>query len=217
MMTVALTGNVAAGKSSVARVWKENGVPVVSADDLAREAVAPGTPGLDRVVQAFGRDVLAPDGSLDRPAMRRRVFSDPAARRRLEEIVHPQVRALRDVWLDRCRRRGESLAVVEIPLLFETGSQRDFHRTVLVDAPEDVRLDRLVRLRGLPAEEARRIMAAQMDPREKRAMADFVLDNDGTLEDVRRAALALLEVLRAEAPAGQGPGNGHGGSGKGNA
>ncbi|NJD18451.1 MAG: dephospho-CoA kinase [Gemmatimonadetes bacterium] len=199
MISVALTGNVAAGKSAVAAVWSELGVPVVSADELARRAVEPGTGGLARVLEAFGDGVRAADGSLDRAGLRARVCSDEAARRRREEILHPEIWALRSAWLQERRSEGAPVAVAEIPLLFETGREGDFDVTVLVDAPAEVRLRRLVEQRGLPAEEARRIMAAQMDPALKRARAQHVLDNAGTPVELERAAVALLTRLRERA------------------
>jgi len=202
VISVALTGNAAAGKSLVAAVWAAAGVPVVIADDLAREAAAPGTPGLAEIREAFGEGVLAADGSLDRPALRARVFSDETARRRLEEILHPRIWALRAAWAEARRAEGAPLVVAEIPLLFETGREGDFDVTVLVDAPEPVRLRRLVETRSLSEPEARRIMAAQMPAEEKRARADHVLDNAGTAEELEQAASDLLAALRARAGAG---------------
>lgn len=197
MITVGLTGNAASGKSTVARIWREAGVPVVGADDLARQAVEPGTPGLARIRESFGDGVLAADGSLDRARMADRVFGDDAARARLEAIVHPVVWELRDRWTAARRAEGHRLVVAEIPLLFETGREGDFDQVVLVDAPEAVRLDRLVRLRGLPEGRARGLMAAQMDTADKRARAHHVLDNDGDLDALEAKAAALLEELRA--------------------
>lgn len=202
MIRVALTGNVASGKSVVARLWASRGIPVVSADVLAREAVAPGSAGLAEVVAAFGEDVLAADGTLDRSALRARAFQDDASRRRLEGILHPRIAALREAWMALRRSEGATLVVAEIPLLFETGGERDFDVTVLVDAPDDVRLRRMVAHRAMPEEEARRIMAAQMDPESKRGRVDHVLANDGSLEALERAALDILDTLRARA--GQG-------------
>jgi dephospho-CoA kinase len=199
VISVALTGNVAAGKSAVASAWAELGVPVVSADDLARRAVEPGTSGLARVLEAFGDGVRSAEGTLDRSALRARVFVDDAARRRLEEILHPEIWALRAAWLEKRRSEGVPLAVAEIPLLFETGREGDFDVTVLVDAPPDVRLRRLVEQRGLSDEEARRIMAAQMDPALKRARAHHVLENAGTPDELERSAVALLSRLRQRA------------------
>jgi dephospho-CoA kinase len=197
--TVALTGNAASGKSTVSRIWRAAGVPVVSADDLAREAVAPGTPGLARVVEAFGPEVLASDGTLDRERMAARVFGDDEARARLEGIVHPVVWQLRDRWMAERRDEGHAVAVAEIPLLFETGRERDFDAVVFVDAPEEARLDRLVRLRGLSEERARAVMAAQGAPEGKRARADHVLANDGDLDQLHERALGLLDRVRAAA------------------
>lgn len=197
--SVALTGNVAAGKSSVAERWAAAGVPVVSADELAREAVRPGSPGLARIVEVFGDGVLAADGSLDRARLRERVFADDAARTRLEEIVHPAVWELRSRWMAERKAEGATLVVSEIPLLYETGRESDFDAVVFVDAPEDVRLRRMVEGRGQDAEEARRMMAAQMDPEVKRERADHVLSNDGSLDELQRAADRLLETLRTAA------------------
>jgi dephospho-CoA kinase len=202
VLGVALTGNVAAGKSLVASRWAAQGVPVVSADELAREVVRPGTPGLAAVREQFGDGVIAPDGTLDRAALRARVFADEEARERLEAIVHPGVRALRAQWLERQRAAGASLVVSEIPLLFETGTETDFDVTVLVWAPDETRLARIVRHRGLDEAEARRMMAAQMDQDEKRARADVVIENDGTEEELAVAADRVLADLRARAEGG---------------
>lgn len=199
MKSVALTGNAAAGKSAVATAWAAAGVPVVSADDLARQAVAPGSPGLAEVRAAFGNAVMAGDGTLDRGALRRQVFGDAEARRRLEGILHPRIQALRTAWMEQRRDEGHGLVVAEIPLLFETGLQGAFDAVVLVDAPDAVRLRRLVEQRGLSEEEARAVMAAQMDPAEKRGRAHHVLVNEGSREALEAAAAALLQELRGGA------------------
>lgn len=199
MLSVGLTGNVAAGKSTVAELWRAAGVPVVSADALARDVVAPGSAGLAAVVKALGTEVLAPDGSMNREAVRRRVFRDPEARSTLEALLHPRIAALRADWLRARTEEGHALAVAEVPLLFEAGLADAFDVTVLVDAPESVRLRRLVELRGLDPGEARRIMAAQMDPGAKRAQADFVVDNDATLDALAARADEVLEALRNRA------------------
>ena len=199
MLSVALTGNVASGKSAVARLWADEGVPVISADELARAVVEPGTEGLSEAVDAFGPEALAPDGSLDRSRLAEVVFRDADARRRLEAILHPRIRALRQAWILEQRERGETLAVAEIPLLFETGYHNEFDETVVVHASEEVRLDRLVRLRGLDRDGALRIMNSQMDAGAKLEMADHVLDNEGTLDHLRDGAMELLTHLRARA------------------
>ena len=200
MIRVALTGNVASGKSAVAGFWSARGIPVVSADALARQVVAPGTPGLEDVRRAFGDTVVAADGTLDRASLRDRVFSDDEARKLLEELLHPRIRAQRDAWLAQREAEGARVVVAEIPLLFETGTESDFDVTVLVDAPEELRLRRMTGLRGLSEEESRRIMAAQMDAGEKRRKAHHVVDNEGTLEELERQANEVMDrILVGEA------------------
>jgi len=184
---VGLTGNVASGKSSVARVWTEQGASVIDADILARRAVEPGTPGLARVRDTFGDGVMDGD-SLDRGALRRIVFSDAAARAKLEAIVHPEVARLRSAEEARLEERGEGVVVHDIPLLFEVGLADEFDMIVLVDASRELRTARLVRDRGLKAEEARAIVSAQMPSSAKRGRADLIIENDGTLEELRAEA-----------------------------
>lgn len=197
MLSVAVTGNIASGKSSLLRAWARADVPVLSADDLAREVVEPGTEGLREVARVFGRSVLGPDGRLDRGRLRDRVFRDADSRRKLESILHPRIRDLREGWLREQRRRGRELVAAEIPLLFETGYARGVDVTIVVHAPPAERLGRLVRVRGLDAEEAARIMSTQADARDTRAMADHVIANDGTPAELEQRALELLARLRA--------------------
>lgn len=199
MLTVGLTGSVAAGKSLVAERWTSAGVPVVSADVLAREVVEPGSPGLEEVRDAFGDGVIAADGTLDRAALRRVVFDDEEARTRLESILHPRILARRNAWLSEMRAAGEPLVVAEIPLLFETGLDADVDVTVVVTAPDDLRLRRIVERRAIGEEEARRMMASQMDQEEKRARADVVIENGGSIAAVEARADAVLAGLRERA------------------
>jgi len=199
VLTVALTGNVASGKSTVASLWRAAGVPVISADELAREVTAPDSVGLAEVRHAFGDEFIEPDGSLDRRALGRLVFRDPSARARLEALLHPLIEDRRRSWMDDRRREGAPLAVAEIPLLFEVGLDEAHDVSVLVTAPEDQRLERMVRARGLAGDEARRIMDAQMDPALKVERADYVIENDGTLHDLEARALELLQELRHRA------------------
>ncbi len=197
MISVGLTGNVASGKSAVADVWRKAGLPVVSADALARDVVVQGTTGLAAVVEAFGSEVLAPDGSLDRDVLRDVVFQDKAAKERLEGILHPRIWTLRDQWMRRQYEKRVDLVVSEVPLLFEADLEADFHVTVFVDAPDEVRLHRLTHLRGMSQGDARRVMAAQLPSGEKRGRADHVLVNAGTLEDLAERAHVLLDEIRA--------------------
>ena len=197
MLVVGLTGNVAAGKSAVAELWRDAGVPVLSADALAREVVGPGTEALARIADLFGRRVVGEDGGLDRAALRRIVFRDARARRRLEAIVHPGVRRLRDEWTRRQREAGAELVVWEVPLLFETGMQNEVDVVVVVDAPVEVRRRRIVETRGLGEEEAEAVMAAQLSAEEKRRRADHVVDNAGTRGELAGRAAEVLRALEA--------------------
>jgi dephospho-CoA kinase len=200
MISVGLTGSVASGKSVVADVWREAGLPVVSADALARDVVAPGTTGLAAVVEAFGVEVLAPDGSLDRDALRGVVFRDQSARERLESILHPRIWTLRDQWMRAQHEKQADLVVSEVPLLFEADLASDFHLTVFVDAPDEVRLHRLTHIRGMSEDDARRVMAAQLPSEDKRHRSDRVLVNAGTLEDLAERANLLLGEIRSGLP-----------------
>ena len=198
MRIVGLTGNVAAGKSAVAELWRRAGVPVVSADQLARAAVEPGTQALARIEELFGPDVIQGDGSLDRAAVRRIVFRDEGALRHLEGIVHPEVRRLRDEWTEGRRAAGAEVVAWEIPLLFETGIEDKVDVVVVVDAPVPVRLRRIIETRGLTEEEAEAIMEAQMPAAEKRRRADIVVDNAGTRDALAgRAAEVLNQIVQA--------------------
>lgn len=199
MLKVGLTGNIAAGKSTVARIWRSLDATVVDADALARQAVEPGTPALARIVEEWGDEVVEAGGGLDRAALRAIVFADPGARERLEAIVHPAVAELRDEAYKAAAERGERLVVADIPLLFEAGLVDDFDAVVLVDAPEEVRLARLVGDRGMDPEEARRMIAAQMPSELKRARADFVIANTGTLMELERRSREVWTELQRRA------------------
>lgn len=191
MLKVGLTGNIASGKSTVARVWEGLGATVIDADRLARAAVEPGTPALAAIVEEWGDGILDSEGRLDRAALRDVVFRDPAARRRLEEIVHPAVAELREREHVAAVDRGERIVVSDIPLLFEVGLEGEFDVVVLVDAPEAERERRLVEDRGLSPEDARRMIDAQMPAAEKRALANEVLENTGTIPELERKAADL--------------------------
>ncbi|MFW5947593.1 MAG: dephospho-CoA kinase [Gemmatimonadota bacterium] len=210
MLRVGLTGNVASGKSSVVRAWLDEGAHVIDADRLARDAVAPGSSGLRQVRDAFGDEVMDGD-TLDRAALRRRVFDDDEVRRRLEAIVHPEVARLRAAAEARLREAGADLVVHDIPLLFEVGLEHEFDVIVLVDAPADVREERLVRYRGLARDEARAMIDAQMPAAPKRDRADIVIENDGTMAELRERAARVWRELRSRAD-GTGPGDAPGGT-----
>jgi dephospho-CoA kinase len=204
MFRIGLTGNIASGKSAVARVWARRGAPVIDADVLAREAVAPGSPGLEKVRRLFGDAAVTEDG-LDRTAVRRMVFADPSARERLEAVIHPEVGRLRAEEEARLQAMGATVVVHDIPLLFEVGLAREFDLVVVVDAPEPVRVGRLARDRGLSSDEIQGLMAAQMPAAEKRARADVVIDNAGSLAELEvEAGRVWDEVIRPAARADDG-------------
>ena len=180
---VGLTGGIASGKSTVSAMLVELGAVLVDADVLAREAVARGTAGLDEVVSAFGADVLTADGDLDRPALGARVFADEAARRVLEAIVHPRVHA-RSAELE-AAAPDDAVVVHDVPLLAEGRGAGGFDAVLVVDVPREVQVERLVRDRGMSAEDAAARIDAQASREDRLAIATHVIDNTGTLEHLR--------------------------------
>ena len=202
MLRVGLTGGIGSGKSEVSRRLAARGAIVVDADLLAREVVAAGSDGFAEVVAAFGPDVVGADGELDRAALGRQVFGDRAARHRLEQIVHPRVR-LRAAEIEAEIEAGmqpavgaDMVVVHDVPLLVETGQQGDFDVVVVVDASDEVRLDRLVPGRGMDPDEARGRIASQAGRAERLAAADLVVGNGGDIVDLDAAVDALwLDLL----------------------
>jgi len=182
VILVGLTGNIASGKSTVARLLAAHGATIIDADALARRAVEPGSPALRAIVARWGNALLLDNGTLDRAALRRIVFANPAELEALNAIVHPEVRRLRDEDVAAARARDDRLVVCDIPLLYEQDKEREFARVILVHAPEDVRLERLMRDRGLSRDDAMLMIVAQMPAELKRARADLVVENASTLE-----------------------------------
>ncbi len=182
-MQIGVTGGIGSGKSSAARRFGELGALVIDADLVAREVVEPGTDGLAAVVAEFGPRVLDAGGRLDRPALARIVFADEAARGRLNAVLHPRIRAR---VAERIAAAPPGIVVVQdVPLLAETGQAPSYDLVVVVETPAELRIQRLVRDRGMPAEEARARMATQATDEQRRAVADVVIVNDGTPEDLR--------------------------------
>jgi dephospho-CoA kinase len=200
MLLVGLTGGIGSGKSTVARLLERRGAVVFDADALAREAVEPGTPGHDAVVERFGANVLAPGGELDREALASIVFADPAARRDLEAIVHPEVRRL---FAEGCEvyRDTDRVVVFSAPLLVETGMHTAFEVLVLVSTPVEAQIERLLRDRAMSEEQVRARIAAQAPLDEKAAVADVIVDNEGNLEDLEAQVDRLWDELRTRAAA----------------
>lgn len=195
MLKVGLTGGIGAGKSEVSRLLVGHGAVLIDADRIAREVVEPGTPGLAAVVEEFGTRILTPEGTLDRPKLGSIVFADPGRRAALNAIVHPLVGA-RSAELERAARPG-SVIIHDVPLLTENGLAPLYDLVVVVDAAPKTQLDRLVRLRGMTEEDARARMAAQATREQRRAVADLVIDNDGTVEDLEpQVAEVWSELVR---------------------
>jgi dephospho-CoA kinase len=207
MLKVGLTGGIGAGKSEVSRLLVEHGAVLIDADRIAREVVEPGTPGLAAIVDAFGRDVLAADGGLDRPKLGSIVFADPDRLAVLNSIVHPLVgarsRALESAAAD------DAVVVHDVPLLAENALAPLYDLVVVVDASPETQLDRLVRLRGMAEEDARARMAAQATREKRLEIADIVIDNDVPLEDLRQRVTDvwgdLVRRARAAHDSPQGP------------
>jgi dephospho-CoA kinase len=197
MLKVGLTGGIGAGKSEVARLLASYGAVLVDSDRIAREVVEPGTPGLAAVVEEFGPQVLAPDGTLDRARLGKIVFSDPDRRAALNAIIHPLVR--QRAAESEAAAPPDAVVVQDVPLLAENGLAPLYDLVVVVDASDATRLDRLVRLRGMAEDEARSRMAAQATREERLAVADLVIDNDGPLEALAPQVERVWRTLRARA------------------
>ncbi|MFJ8543147.1 dephospho-CoA kinase [Streptomyces sp. NPDC093586] len=199
MLTVGLTGGIGAGKSEVSRLLVERGAVLIDADRIAREVVAPGTPGLAAVVEAFGDDVLAGDGGLDRPKLGSIVFNDPEKLAALNAIVHPLVGA-RSRELEQSADE-DAVVVHDVPLLTENGLAPLYDVVIVVDADPATQLDRLVRLRGMTEQDARARMAAQATREQRREIADIVIGNDVPLEELRHRVEEVWAELSRRAHA----------------
>lgn len=203
-LILGLTGGIASGKSLVAEILRSLGALVLSADELAREAVRPGSETLRRLVGQFGREILQADGSLDRKALAERVFADARAREALNRITHPAIAALAEERLRELSRQGGRLVVYEAPLLFEAGAEKRVDAVLVVRIDEPLQLERLMRRDGLSEAQARARIAAQMSQQEKVARADYVIDNSGspeaTAEQVRRLFRQFAALSRPAAP-----------------
>jgi dephospho-CoA kinase len=199
MLRVGLTGGIGSGKSEVSKRLAALGAVVLDADKAAREVVEPGTPGLARVAAAFGTAVLRPDGSLDRPKLAGIVFADDAARDRLNGIVHPLVHEwMRAAEAAAVRDGGDGVVVVhDVPLLAEGGRAGQFDLVIVVDVPPDVQVERLAGVRGMTPDQARARMAAQASREQRLAVADVVIDNSGTLDDLDKRVAEVWAELRA--------------------
>jgi len=194
MRRVALTGGIATGKSHVLAQLAELGVPTIDADTLAREAVAPGSPGLAAVVARFGPDVLDANGALDRRKLGAIAFTDPGARRDLEQIIHPIVRERTESWFASLDGPAP-FAVADIPLLYETGRERDFDKVIVTACAEETQIRRVMKRDAVTEQEARQRLAAQLPTAEKVRRADYVIATDGSFEETNRQVRNVYEAL----------------------
>ena len=201
VLRVGLTGGVASGKSSVSAILAELGAVVVDADLLAREVVAPGTDGLREIVAEFGPEVLTESGEMDRAKVGALVFGDEDARRRLEAIIHPRVRA-RGAELE-AEADDKAVVVHDIPLLAETGQAAGFDAVIVVDVPVETQIERMVNLRGMSRDEAEARVRAQATREQRRAIATYLIDNTATIEDLRdKVTKVLTELSGCSSPRG---------------
>ena len=198
MLSVALTGNIASGKSTVAELFRSWGAAVIDADVIVRELQQPGTPVMRAIAERWP-PVIASDGALDRPTLRRAVLASPTEREALEAIVHPAVERRRRELAAEAEAAGARVVVSDIPLLFEAGDPAAFDAVILVDAPASLRRRRLMERRGLSEAEADGLMAAQAPSEPKRAASTFIIDNDGDLGALERAARAVWRGLQQRA------------------
>jgi len=198
MHLIGLTGGIGTGKSTVAGFLRELGVTVIDADEATRAVQAPGSEGLRRLTEAFGDEILTPEGALDRPRLAAIAFADPRSRERLNEIVHPLVRRWMAERQQEAGLRGEPLVVLDVPLLFETRGTEGLDAVILIYSPERLQLKRLTELRGMDERAARERIAAQMPIDEKRRLATHVILNTGTVDELRAdAQRTWTEVLAA--------------------
>lgn len=196
MLLVGLTGGIGSGKSTVARMLGRRGAIVFDADDLARAAIAPGSPGLDRVIERFGSDILTAEGEVDRQALADRVFAHPEDRRVLESIVHPEVFRLLAEAVEPYRET-DTIVVFDAPLIVETGFHEACDVLVVVSAPVEQQVTRVMAARGMTADQARARIAAQLSTEDKERVSTFILVNDGSLDDLQERVDGLWEDLRA--------------------
>jgi dephospho-CoA kinase len=194
---VGLTGGIASGKSTVAKILQSLGAAIVNADDLAREVVEPGHEAWQEIVASFGAGVLQSDQNLGRQKLRMLIFNQPEARKRLESIIHPRVRALAEERIRQYAAAGYPVVIYEVPLLFEGNLQEWLRPVILVACDVDTQTVRLQKRDHLTAADAEKHIAAQMSLDDKRRLADYVIENNGSLEDLERQTRQILEQLKA--------------------
>jgi dephospho-CoA kinase len=203
MRVFGLTGNIGSGKSTVAAMFREAGIPVLDADRISREVTAPGSPAFRDVVKEFGPGILGTDGAIDRGRLAEIVFSDPSRRARLEAITHPAILAAMKESLERLAREGNAVAIVEATLIHESGRKGLFEAVISVTCDPETQLRRLAERGGMTREQSTARAAAQMGAEEKALASEHVIDNSGDLEATRRQVVALVQVLRGKKNPGE--------------
>jgi dephospho-CoA kinase len=194
---IGLTGGIASGKSTVAAILRRLGAAVINADELSREVVQPDGEGWRAIVDVFGAEVLQPDRAIDRQKLRKIIFNDPEARKKLEAIIHPRVRALAEERIRELGAAGYEIVVYEVPLLFEGNLHHWLRPVILVASDVATQKKRLQQRDHLAESEAAKHIAAQLSLEDKRRLADYVIENDGSLEDLELRVRALLEEIKA--------------------
>jgi len=197
MLIVGLTGGVASGKSVVSQILKEEGAYLIDADQIARELVQPRRPTWTALIKAFGKEIVQKDGSIDRKKLAVKVFSDPEQRELLNRILHPRIKKEMGRRLKAIGQKDpKAMVVIDAPLLIETGDHREMDKVIVVTSTEAQQMERLKERAGIDQEEARRIIASQVPTEEKLKVADFVIGNEGSLEDVERKAKEVFQALK---------------------
>ena len=197
MILVGLTGGIGSGKSTAAGMFKDEGADIIDFDLLARTVVEPGKPAWRKIVEYFGPNFLNPDGSINRAALGKVIFSEDTSRKALEDFVHPMILKERDRLVEKIRNKNpSSVVIVDFPLLFELGMDRDFDKTVLVYAPSDVQIKRVMQRDGLSKEEVEKRLKAQMPIDEKRRLSDYIIDAETTFAVMRHQVKGILYSLR---------------------
>ena len=194
-LLVGITGGIGAGKSALATFYRELGYPVFSADEIAREIVTPGSPALAEITAVFGPTALRPDGSLDRAHLREKISADPSLRLKLEAITHPRIQERSQALANEAFSGGAQIVFYEAPLLFEAKSDKNMDKVICVHAPDALRIERTVKRDGVSAEAAAKLLQSQMPQEEKMRWSDLLVENRGTPEELKTAAVALLKRL----------------------
>ena len=193
---IGLTGGIASGKSTIASFFKDEGIPVIETDQIAKTILQPGSDAFNEVVKHFGEEILLSEGIINRKALGERIFKDDHERDILNQIVHPEVRIITQSKADVLKKEGHAIIVIDVPLLFEAGFDQDVDQTLVVSVPKDIQIERLMARDGIEKAYALKKINAQMPLKEKRKRADFVIDNRGSILDTKNQFNEVLKALK---------------------